>query len=80
MLGDPTKLGDFEECQQCLSTVVQNMLAQTKAERHVSSAATDGGSKSSLVGKIKGGAYSDEQFRSLSPEDKRRVQKLRNEA
>ena len=80
VLGDPAKLGDFEECQQYLSMVVQNMSAQTKAERHVSSATTDGGSKGSLVDKIKGGAYSDEQYRSLSPEDKRRVQKLRDDA
>ena len=80
VLGDPAKLGDFEECQQYLSTVVQNMTAQTKAERHVSSATTDGGGRSSLVDRIKGGAYSDEQYRSLSPEDKRRVQKLRDEA
>ncbi|KAI2507354.1 hypothetical protein MHU86_7074 [Fragilaria crotonensis] len=80
VLGDPAKLGDFEECQQYLSTVVQNMSAQTKAERHVSSAMSEGGGRGSLVDKIKGGAYSDEQYRSLSPEDKRRVQKLRDEA
>ena len=81
VLGDPAKLSDFEECQQYLSTIVQNMAAQTKAERHVSSATTDGGGKnSSLVDRIKGGAYSDEQFRSLSPDEKRRVQKLRDEA
>jgi hypothetical protein len=38
VLGDPGKLGDFEECQQYLSTVVQNMSAQMKSERQVSSA------------------------------------------
>ena len=43
VLGDPTKLGDFEECQQYLSTVVQNMSAQTKSERHVSSATSEAG-------------------------------------
>ena len=83
VLGDPSKLGDFEECQQYLSTVVQNMSAQMKSERQVSSAATDGGGSrggSSLVDRIKGGAYSDEQFRALSSEDKRRVQKYREEA
>jgi hypothetical protein len=83
VLGDPAKLGDFEECQQYLSTVVQNMSAQMKSERHVSSATTaDGGGRggSSLVDRIKGGAYSDEQFRALSSEDKRRVQKYRDEA
>ena len=83
VLGDPAKLGDFEECQQYLSTVVQNMSAQMKSERHVSSATTaDGGGRggSSLVDRIKGGAYSDEQFRALSSDDKRRVQKYRDEA
>jgi hypothetical protein len=84
VLGDPAKLGDFEECQQYLSTVVQNMSAQMKSERQVSSATIgDGGGgrgSSSLVDRIKGGAYSDEQFRSLSSEDKRRVQKYRDEA
>lgn len=83
VLGDPLKLGDFEECQQYLSTVVQNMSAQMKSERQVSSASTDGGNKGkggSLVDRVKGGAYSDEQFRSLSAEDKKRVQKYRDEA
>ena len=83
VLGDPGKLGDFEECQQYLSTVVQNMSAQTKSERQVSSAMSDGGNRgggSSLVDRVKGGAYSDEQFRSLSAEDKKRVQKYRDDA
>ncbi len=73
-------MGDFEECQQYLSTVVQNLAAQSKAERHISSVVTEGGGKSSLVDKIRGGAYSDEQYKSLSSEDKRRVQKYRDEA
>jgi hypothetical protein len=83
VLGDPSKLGDFEECQQYFSTIVQNMSAQTKSERQVSSAVTDGGGGrggSSVVDRIKGCAYSDEQFRALSPDDKRRVQKYRDDA
>lgn len=82
VLGDPVKLGNFEECQQYLSTIVQNMAAQSKSERNVSSVSTDGGGKSnsSLVDKIKGGSYTDEQYRSLSDHDKKRVQKLRDEA
>jgi hypothetical protein len=81
LLGDPAKLGKFEECQQHFSTIVQNMAAQSKSERHISSVATDGGGKGgSLVDKIKGGSYSDEQFCSLSPEEKRRVHKLRDKA
>ena len=81
VLGDPMKLGSFEECQQYLSTIVQNMAAQSKSERVVSSASTDGGGKSgSLVDRIKGGTYTDEQYRSLSEQDKKRFQKLRDEA
>jgi len=32
-----------------------------------------------LVNKIKGGSYTDEQFQSLSPEEKKRVLKFRDE-
>jgi hypothetical protein len=81
VLGDAIKLGCFEECQQYLSTIVQNMAAQSKSERHVSSASTDSGGKNgSLVDRVKGGAYTDEQYRSLSEHDKKRVQKFREEA
>ena len=84
VLGDPKKLGDFEECQQYLSTIVQNMAAQSKAERHVSSVSTEGGggkgSGGSLVDRIKGGTYTDEQYRSLSDQEKKRIQKFRAEA
>jgi hypothetical protein len=80
VLDDPAKMGDFEECQQYLSTVVQNLAAQSKAKRHILLVVTDRGGKSSLVDKIKGGAYSDEQYKSLSAEDKQGVQKFRDEA
>ncbi len=83
VLGDLVKLDDFEESQQCLSTVVQNMSAQMKSERLVSSALNDGDyeeNDSPLVDRVKGGDYSDEQFRWLSAEDKKRVQKYRDEA
>jgi hypothetical protein len=79
VLGDVTKLGDFEECQQFLSTVVQNTVTKAKAERHIASANTDGGG-GSLVDKIQGGTSTAEQYRSLSPEEKKRVQRLRDEA
>ena len=55
------------------------MTAQRKNERNVSSVSTDGKS-SSLFDKIKGGTYTDEQYRSLSDHDNKRVQKLREEA
>ena len=83
VLGDPVKLDDFEECQQYISTIVSNMANQAKAERHVAAVNTGGGGGgggSSLVDTIKDGNYTDDQFRALSPEEKRRVQKLRDEA
>lgn len=53
------------------------MAAQSKAERHVLSVSTDGSGKgSSLFDRIKGGSYSDEQFRSLSEHNQKRVQKF----
>ena len=61
-----------------LSTIVTNTANQAKAERHVASVSTDGGG--SLVDKIQGGSYSAEQYQSLSPEEKKRVQKLRDDA
>jgi hypothetical protein len=81
VLGDPAKLDDFKECQQYFSTIVSNLSTQAKVEHHVAYVGTDGGGGGgSLVDRIKGGTYTDEQFRSLSPEEKRRVQKLREEA
>ena len=80
ILGNAAKLDDFEECQQYFSTIVSNLSNQAKAERHVAFVGTEGGGGGgSLVDRIKGGTYTDEQFRSLSPEEKKRVQKLRNE-
>jgi hypothetical protein len=70
VLGDPAKLKDFEKCQQYLSTIITNLGNQAKAERHIAAVHTGGGG-SSLVDKIKGGSYTDEQFRSLSPEEKK---------
>ena len=49
-----------------------------KAERHIASVSTYGGG--SLVDKIQGRTYSAEQYRLLSPEEKKRVQKLRDDA
>jgi hypothetical protein len=79
VLGDPAKLENFEMCQQYLSTIVTNLGNQAKAERHIAAVHTGGGGGGSLVDKIKGGSYTDEQFRSLSPEEKKRVLKLREE-
>jgi hypothetical protein len=59
---------------------VSNLSNQAKAEHHVAFVGTEGGvSGGSLVDRIKGGTYTDEQFCSLSPEEKKRVQRLRNE-
>jgi hypothetical protein len=77
VLGDPVKLEDFEKCQQYLSTMVTTLGNQLKSERHVAAVNTGGGDGGSLVDKIQGGSYTDEQFRSLSSEEKKRVLKLR---
>ena len=70
ILGNSAKLDDFEECQQYISTIVSNLSNQAKAEHHVAFISTDGSGGGSLVDKIKGGTYTDEQFCSLSPEEK----------
>jgi len=79
ILGDPEKLEDFEACQQYLSTLVTTLGNQAKVERHVSAVKTGGNEGGSLVDKIKGGSYTDEQFQSLSPEEKKRVHQLRED-
>ena len=85
MLGDPTKLGSFQETQQFLKTLVHTMQQQSKLERHVSSVTKlggrgAGGGGGSLVDRIKGGLYLHEQFSSLTQEEKDRVAKYRTEA
>jgi hypothetical protein len=83
VLGDPAKMGNFELCQQYLSTLIQNTNAQSKLERNVSSATTGGGGKSSgsgsLVDKIKGGSYSSAKWANMSQPDRDRVKKFREE-
>jgi hypothetical protein len=81
VLGDPLKLDNFEECQQYLSSLVTTRANQSKAERHVASVSTStGGGGSSIVDKIKGGTYTNEQFHALSEGEKARVQQYREEA
>ena len=80
VLGDPTKLGSFQETQQFLKTPVHTMQQQSKLERHVLSVTKlagrgAGGGGGSLVDRIKGGSYSREQFSSLTQEEKDRVSK-----
>jgi hypothetical protein len=84
ILSDPAKLGDFDECQQYFSTLIQNTSTQAKAERNVSSVRTNGGGggspNASLVDKIKGGTYTDAQFKSLTKEEKDRVTQYRGDS
>jgi hypothetical protein len=74
VLSDPLKLGDFEACQQYLSTLVTNMSnrAKSSGERNASSATTrgGGGDNSALINQVKGGQYTDAQFRLFSEEEK----------
>ena len=89
ILGDPKKMGNFEECQQYLGTLIQNTGVQAKMERNVSSVRSNGGgggnsnsggSGGSLVEKIKGGSYSNVQWGELTTAEKDRVEKYREEA
>ena len=72
VLGDPSKLNDFEKCQQYLSMIITNLGNQAKAEWHVVAVHTGGGRGGSLVDKIKGGSYTVSIFESrreeMSPE------------
>jgi hypothetical protein len=74
VLSDPlVKLGDFEACQQYLSTLVMNMSNRAKlsGERNASSATWGGGGdNSALIDRVKGGQYTDGQFCSFSKEEK----------
>jgi len=86
VLGDPSKMSDFLECQQYLATIVLNTGNQAKLERNVSAARTgdnggSGGSEgSALVDKMRGGSYSDAQWGGLSQAQKERILKYREEA
>ena len=81
VLAEPKKLGDFEECQQYLSTLVQNSATQAKMERNVSSVHTEGGGGGgSIVDKIKGGSYSHAQYAKLTQAEKDRVAEYRKVA
>ena len=82
-------MGNFEECQQYLGTLIQNTGVQAKMERNVSSVRSNGGgggnsnsggSGGSLVEKIKGGSYSNVQWGELTTAEKDRVEKYREEA
>jgi hypothetical protein len=78
ILADPKKMGDFEECQQYLGTLVQNTATQAKMDRNVSSVRTDeDGSGGSIVDKIKGGSYSNAQYSKLTRAEKDRVAEYR---
>jgi hypothetical protein len=84
-LGDPLKMGNFEQCQQYLGTLLQNTGAQAKAECNVSSVHVNGGGGgnnggSALIDKIKGGSYSPTQWNDLSQAEKDRIAKYRDEA
>jgi hypothetical protein len=88
ILGDAVKMGNFKECQQFLSTLLNNSGAQAKLEFNVSSVKTAGGggggntsgSGGSLVDKVKGRPYSPSQWQELSQAERDRVLKYRDES
>jgi hypothetical protein len=61
VLSDPLKLGNFDACQQYLSTLVANMSnrAKSSGDRNASSATRGGGGgdNSALIDQVKGGQY-----------------------
>jgi hypothetical protein len=66
VLGDPTKMVNFELCQQYLGTLIQNTNMHSKTEQNVSAvhlgSGKSSGSGGSLVDKIKGGSYLSAQW------------------
>jgi hypothetical protein len=62
--------------------IMSNLSNQVKVECHIGAFIGTDSSRGggSLVNKIKGGTYTDEQFCSLSLEENQRVLKLRKEA
>ena len=80
-MSDPTRLEDFKACQQYLSTLIQTLQTQAKADRQVKGVDTrggGGGGPKSLVDKLKAGPYTDEQYASLNQKEKERVKKYRS--
>jgi hypothetical protein len=80
ILGDATKMGNFKECQQFLSTLLNNSGAQAQLERNVSSVHSNrgGGGEGSIVDQVKGGTYTAAQWRDLSQPERDRVMKYRS--
>jgi hypothetical protein len=83
VLSDPQKLGDFEACQQYLSTLIANMSNRAKlsGDCNASSATRGwGGDNSALIDLVKGGQYTDAQYQSFSKEEKDCVACYREES
>jgi hypothetical protein len=53
--------------------------AKSSGERNASSATRGGGDNSALIDRVKGGQYTDAQFRSFTKEEKDRVARYREE-
>mmetsp|Transcript_687 Transcript_687/g.1003 ORF Transcript_687/g.1003 Transcript_687/m.1003 type:complete len:475 (+) Transcript_687:126-1550(+) len=91
ILADPTKLQDFEACQQFLKTLIYNKTTQEKHERHIS--AISGGNKPNSKPAKRGGgkrarmdinnknlvrSYSREEWMKLSDEQRAEIKALRD--
>jgi hypothetical protein len=86
VLSDPEKLADFKQCQQYLSTLIENTSVQAKTKHSVSSVHLNGGGGGGggggspnrlLVNRIKGGQYSSEQFKLLTKDEKGGLKSIR---
>jgi hypothetical protein len=90
ILADPTKLQDFEACQQFLKTLIYNKTTQEKHERHISAISSNskpnsksakrGGGKRARTDNDKNlvRSYSREEWMKLSEEQRARIKALHN--
>ena len=83
ILGDPTKLQNFEACQQYLKTLVYNKATQDKHERNVSGLTNTNGTKRKgkrggpAKGDISTRSYSKEEWAKLTDEQRNKIRTLR---
>ena len=81
ILGDTLKMSDFQECQQYLKTVVENLKTQGSEDRRAASMTTDhnGKPKGSRNPNLHTGTYSNKEYATLTKEDKETIKQMRRD-
>jgi hypothetical protein len=81
ILGDTLKMSDFQECQQYLKTVVENLKTQGSDDRRAASMSTDhkGKPKGSRSPNLHTGTYSQKDYAMLTKEDRETIKQMRRE-